>query len=191
MNWRFLKWLLPLFFLTPILWQAIFSNTPLVVATNFSKATPYFSGFLPEGRVKLLNNGVGVQMEPVYFDLLLPPRASSVFISLQTNLLPDNLRLGVRRGPGWDYIFPEQKLINGSRVIEVQNFPYAPDHYLRILVSAPSSGGRLIINQATAKIFKKPFNFNYTSELFNHLNNSFIEKFWNPTVNIIKPRYEE
>ncbi len=191
MTWRWLKLILPILFLAPVVWQAIVSNEPIVVKTNFTTRTAYFSRLLPEGRVELLSKYILVNTEPIYFDLLLPPRSTSVNISLKANLLPDNLQLGVRQGGGWDYVFPEQKLVNGERVIVVDSFPYIPNHTLRILVSAPDSNGKLILEKVTAKIYRKPFNFNYAQELYNTLNQAFVEKFWNPTVKIFKPRYEE
>ncbi|MFH1112233.1 MAG: hypothetical protein V1712_04185 [Patescibacteria group bacterium] len=163
MKWGWLKIIVPVLLILPVIMSGLFNTRTISVATTFIERTPWFGFLLPIGRTEQFDDAAKLISEPVYFDLRLPMRAEKIKMTLQfKNAPPAELRIGVRQGESWDYFFPEQLTTDMNRTIEVVNFSYTPENRLRFIISLPNiqeNGASIIM--ARAAIERQSFTWSW------------------------------
>ncbi len=147
-------------------WQTLFSTTSTAISTNFIKRTSYISTLWPAGRVQSTGASVVVYQEPVYFEVMLPPRAARISVNILAPKESASFSVGVKQTADWNYSFPimtvNEQAGNNIYNLEVNEFSYVEsNHALRFIISAPkiNSKNPVIINGLQVSIERKPFSW--------------------------------
>jgi hypothetical protein len=164
---RYIRYAVPALLILYVVWQALLYTSAYIASSSLSERTPAIGVLLPAGRVEQGMSGVALMYEPVYLDVALPPRASAVTLELTTTVSSQPLRLGVRQGPGWDYVFPEVQVseqgYQRTYRLRVGSWQYVePTYALRFLVSV--SGlvpGSIVFTGARVTVEREPFSFGW------------------------------
>jgi hypothetical protein len=160
-----LRWVVPVLLVGAVLWQALFATSGLKATTDFVNRTPYFDVLLPAARAQRLEGGIALVQEPVYVDVRLPLRATSVTLSLSTTANSVPVKVGVQRSASFELLFPEAEVTTDgdSRTyrVKVSDFPYLrPNSTLRFVLSVPGlAPGAVVVTQAEVSFERARFSF--------------------------------
>lgn len=169
---RYLRYAAPAVLVLYVAWQGLFASGAFTADSRLIERTPALGVLLPAGRVESSSRGVALMREPVYVDVTLPLRARAVTLEITTTAESAPVSLGVRHGPGWDYVFPEAEVSEqgGHRTyrLAVSDWQYLePGYALRFLISAPRlAPGSVVFEGARVKVEREPFSFSWLAERF-------------------------
>ncbi len=172
---RYLRYLIPFVLVLYAAWQGLFASGVFAADSKLTERTPALGVLLPAGRVERGPDGVVLMHEPVYADVTLPLRSRRVTFEITTTAGSAPIRVGVRQGPGWDYVFPEAEVSEqgGYRTyqITVSDWQHLePGYALRFLVSAPRlAPGGVVFEGARVRVEREPFSFTWLQERFRNV----------------------
>lgn len=170
-----IRYAVPTILVLYIVWQALVVSVPFKAFSALTAPKPAIGVLLPAGRVERVIEGVALMYEPVYVDVTLPLRARQVTFTITTTTESAPIRLGVRQGPGWDYVFPDAEMTEqgGTRTykIMVSNWQYLePTYALRFLISSPKLvPGDVVFKDAQVTIEREPFSFSWLKQRIQNL----------------------
>lgn len=139
-----LRWPVLVLIVGAVAWQSAFDSAPLIAATNFFTRTPVFAMVQPPSRAQQTDRGVTLVQEPVYFDLRIPPRATTLSFALTVTSESTPFTLGVQKGEQWDFSYPATTITKqGDRQVYEFSIPTSElvlrsGYTARVLLSAPS-----------------------------------------------------